>query len=188
MKLKIQSILITVFIFLSCEYITAQTCDVQGIVRYFYNDYIGYKADIGAEVMFIKYNSKYKVPQIKNWMNYQTLLDNRREYLKYRKYYNVEESEKNSGFKEEYVDSILSLSRTLFIEKEKIINNGLVKYSAVVDGTGKYSLKVPIGTYYVLFKSANRKLDTYLEEDNKYYMIRVNLNSTTKILSFDFEL
>lgn len=188
MKLKIKCILITVFMFLSCEYIAAQNCDVQGVVRYFYNEYIGYKADIGAEVMFIKYNSKYKIPQIKNWINYQTLLDNRRKYLKYRKYCNVEESEKVSGFKEEYVDSILSLSRILLIEKEKIINNGIVKYSAVVDGTGKYSLKVPMGTYYVLFKSANRNLNTYLEKDNKYYMIRVELNSPAKILSFDFEL
>lgn len=179
------------FLFFLClitpAVLSAQNCKVTGIVRYFYNDFIGYKPDTGAEVMFFKYNNKYKMPNIEKWDKYQTLMDNRRKYQYYLKYFSVKDSEEKSGFKESYTDSILALSAELLIEKEVIVET-MIEYSTVVDASGKYEIDVPYGTYYVLFKSANRNINTLLENENKYYMIKVNLNSKTKILSLDFEL
>ena len=174
--------------YLNTAFVMAQNCNVQGIVRYFFNDYIGYKPDTGAEVMFIKYSKKYQIPKIKVWNNYQEMMDNWRKYKKSRKYFNVEDSERRSGFKEEYKDSILTMSGLLMLERDEIIEKGLVKYSTVVDATGKYSISIPIGTYYILFKSSNRQQGTLLETKNRYYMTRVKLTTSTKVLSYDFDI
>lgn len=171
-----------------CLTIKAQQCNVQGVIQYFYNDFIGFKPDRGAEILFVKYSSSHKIPKIKKWDAYQTLVDNWIKYEKLRHTLSKADSEKYSGFKEEYVDSTLALSGELLSETWKYEENNMIKYSAVVDASGKYSISLPYGTYYIWIKSKNRKLPTLLENKQRQRMIRVVLNSPTKVISYDFDI
>ncbi len=168
--------------------LTAQTCKVQGVVRYYYNNYIGFKPDVGAEVHFLKYSSKYKTPDKKKWDAYQDLVDNWIKYKKYIKVFDKKKTEEVSGFKREYNDSLQKLGGLLLIETAEYESKNVIKYSTVVDDSGKYSISVPYGIYYVWIKSKNRKLPTLLEYENRQRMIRVDLKSPTKIISYDFDV
>ena len=55
---KIFIILLFTIIYIDAS---AQNCKVQGVIQYYHNDYLGYRPDLGAEVMFIKYSSTYKI-------------------------------------------------------------------------------------------------------------------------------
>lgn len=171
-----------------CLTIKAQQCNVQGVIQYFYNDFIGFKPDTGTEILFVKYSSSHKIPKIKKWEAYQTLVDNWIKYEKLRHTLSKADSEKYSGFKEEYVDSTLALSGELLSETWKYEENNMIKYSAVVDASGKYSISLPYGTYYIWIKSKNRKLPTLLENKQRQRMIRVVLNSPTKVISYVFDI
>ena len=84
--------------------------------------------------------------------------------------------------------SVDEYSKYLENNISEAIEKGLVKYTTIVNGSGMYEISVPYGIYYVLIKSKNRKLPTVLEYKNRYYMKRVNLNSPTQIISFDFDI
>lgn len=188
MKRQIKKIILLIIAILGINVVNAQKCNVQGIVQYFYNDYIGFRADLGAEVLFIKYSSTNKAPNIKKWNAYQDLID---KYIIYRKcmaWFSEEESSKKSGFKKEYIDSLETLSMELLEETLIYEDKNMIKYSTVVDDSGKYSINIPYGTYYVLIKSKHRRLPTVLEAINRQRMFRVVLNSPTKIISYDFDM
>ena len=167
--------------------ISQSTCKLEGIVRYFYNDYFGHRPDLGAEVMIIKPIIKDTIPNYENWDNYQTLMDNWHKYEYLRKYFGVDECEKRTGFKESYKDSILYLSGVCLIDKTKIENRNLIKYTTLVDNTGKYSITIPYGTYYILIRSKNRKQNTLLEYEGRTRLEKIKVNSPTKIFSYDFD-
>lgn len=173
-----------------CLFLTshAQQCNVQGVIQYFYNDYFGFRPDIGAEVLFIKYSSTKKIPKRETWETYQGLIDKLIKYEKARHYFDEATSEELSGFKKEYGDSIQTLSAKLWLETTEYEDNNMVKYSTIVDASGRYNISIPFGTWYVLIKSKNRKLPTILENENRYQMIRVVLNNPTKIISYDFDI
>lgn len=166
----------------------AQRCTVQGVIRYFYNDYIGFQPDNGTEIHFIKYSSTHKIPDRKKWDNYQDLVDKWIMFKKYRQHLNLNESLELSEYKEEYEDSIQTLGTLLLLETIDFEDKNLIKYSTIVDNSGKYSISVPYGIYYVWIKSKNRKLATLLEYKNRQRMIRVNLKSPTKVISYDFDI
>ena len=166
----------------------AQQCNVQGIIQYYYNDYIGYKPDIGAEVMFIKYSSTHKIPNRSKWEKYQNLVDKWIKFRYLRKHFNFNDALNKVGLNECDKDTIQNLGVELANEKNNIIEKNLVKYTTIVDATGKYSITIPYGTYYILIKSRNRKFPTVLEYENRYHMERVKLNSPTQIVSFDFDI
>ena len=166
----------------------AQKCNVQGIVQYFYNDHFGFKPDTGAEVLFVKYSSKHKVPNRNKWESYQSMTEKMIKYSVYRKNLSRDDAMFHSRYKPEYMDSIRTLGAELFLEKIVIEQEGLVKYSTVVDASGKFDISVPYGTYYILIKSKNRELPTALEYNNRLYMVRTVLNSPTKIISYDFDI
>lgn len=178
---------IAVLLFGNCICTNAQKCKVQGVVQYFYNDFFGFKPDTGTEIMFVKYSSKYKVPSRKKWESYQSMTEKLIKYSIYRKDLNRDDAMHHSGFKPEYVDSIKTLALDLLLERVMIEEEGLVKYSTIVDASGKFDISVPYGTYYILIKSKNRTLPTLLESKNRYYMVRTVLNSPTKIISYDFD-
>lgn len=171
-----------------CLVAMAQQCNVQGVIQYFHNDYVGFRPDTGAEVMFVKYSSTHKIPKKKIWEAYQTLVDNWIKYEEINNTLNRADSEKYSGYKEEYADSMLMLSSKLLLETWEYEENNQIRYSTVVDASGKYSISVPYGTYYVWIKSNNRKLPTLLEKEHRQRMVRVVLNSPTKVISYDFDI
>ena len=179
---------IAVLLLGNCICTNAQQCKVQGVVQYFYNDFFGFKPDTGAEVLFIKYSSKYKVPTRKKWESYQSMTEKMIKYSVYRKDLSRDDAMHHSGFKPEYMDSIKALAPELLLERVLIEEEGLAKYSTIVDASGKYEISVPYGTYYILIKSKNRKLPTLLEFQNRVYMVRTVLNSPTKIISYDFDI
>ena len=166
----------------------AQQCRVQGIVQYYYNEYIGYKADCGAEVMFIKYSSALKLPTRSTWETYQDLVDRWIKASYYYKHFGLKEACEKADFKKEDRNTIQELGLKLAVEKNSAIENGLVKYTTIVDGGGMYDITVPYGIYYILIKSKNRNLPTVLEHENRYQMIRVDLKSPTKVISYDFNI
>lgn len=183
-----KKLLVLCIIGILCLSASAQQCKVQGIVQYYHNEYIGHKADLGAEVMFIKYSSTHKIPNKQKWETYQDLVEKWIKAAYYRKYFSTAEACENAGFKLEDKETIQTLGLELSVEKDKAIEKGLVKYTTIVNGSGMYEISVPYGIYYVLIKSKNRKLPTVLEHKNRYYMKRVNLNSPTQIISFDFDI
>lgn len=165
--------------------VEAQTCKVQGIVRYYHNDFVGWKPDVGSEVWVVPKNKKYPT---KVWLDYQDQCERWLQYRKLAKYaYGYEKSMEVSGFVGE--DSLMVLSghcllQLLYIEDDD--NNCILK-QALITGDGSYSLDLPYGKYYIICKSANRKRNTLLEMNNRYYIYLVNLNSSSKILNFDFD-
>lgn len=166
----------------------AQQCRVQGVVQYYHNEYLGHQPDLGAEVMFIKYSSATKVPNRAKWEEYQDMVEKWIKAAYYRKYFALEEAYESAGFKEEYKDKIQELGIELALERMQCEDNGQVKYTTLVNGTGMYDITVPYGIYYVLIKSKNRKLPTVLEMSNRYHMVRVDLKSPTQVISFDFDI
>lgn len=183
-----KKILLVVLLFGISTCLNAQKCNVQGVIQYFYNDYVGFKPDVGSEIMFIKYSSTHKVPNRQKWETYQSLVEKWIEFGKSRKYLDRSKALEYSGYKQGDKDSIQALGAELFLERITIEEEGLVKYTTVVGASGKYEISVPYGTYYILVKSKNRKLATALEYFNRYYMQRVVLNSPTKIVSYDFDI
>lgn len=179
---------IAVFLFGTSICINAQKCNVQGVVQYIYNDYIGFKPDTGSEVMFIKYSSTHKVPNRQKWETYHSMVEKWIKFDKSREYLRRDEALEYSGYKQGYKDSIQTLGAELLLERITIESEGLIKYSTVVDASGKFDINVPYGTYYILIKSKNRKLTTGLEFYNRYYMVRTVLNTPTKIVSYEFDI
>ena len=166
----------------------AQQCKVQGIVQYYHNEYIGHKADMGAEVMFIKYSSTLKIPNRQKWETYQDIVEKSIKAAYYRKYFSKAEAFENAGLTEEDLTKMQELGLELAVEKNDAIEKGLVKYTTIVDGSGMYEISVPYGIYYVLIKSKNREYPSVLEYENRYHMVRVDLKSPTQIISFDFDV
>lgn len=166
----------------------AQQCKVQGIVQYYHNEYIGHKADMGAEVMFIKYSSALKIPNRQKWETYQDIVEKSIKAAYYHKYFGKAEAFENAGLAEEDLTKMQELGLELAVEKNDAIEKGLVKYTTIVDGSGMYEISVPYGIYYVLIKSKNRKYPSVLEYENRYHMVRVDLKSPTQIISFDFDV
>ncbi len=175
------------FLSILCFNASAQQCKVQGVIQYYHNDYLGYRPDLGAEVMFIKYSPTYKIPDRQTWETYQSLIDKWINFGELRRYYGETISYEKSGLKISDKDIIQELGVKLTVEKDNIIEKGLVKYTTIVNSTGMYDISVPYGTYYVLIKSKNRKFPTALELNNRYRMIRVVLNNPTKVISYDFD-
>ena len=181
---------IYIFCFMLCISIAAnaQMCKVQGIVQYYHNEYIGHKADMGAEVMFIKYSSALKIPNRQKWETYQDIVEKSIKAAYYRKYYGETDAFKMAGLTKEDLSKMQELGLLLTVEKDQAIEKGLVKYTTIVNGSGMYEISVPYGIYYILIKSKNRKYPSVLELNNRYHMVRVDLKSPTQIISFDFDV
>ena len=174
--------------FLLCGFIlplNAQTCRVQGVVRYYHNDFVGWKPDVGAEVWVVPKNKKYPT---KLWLAYQDQCERWLQYRRLAEYaYGYQKSMEVSGFVGE--DSLLTLSGEVLLQRIYIENadNRCILKQALITGDGSYSLNVPYGRYYIICKSANRKRNTLLEMNNRYYIYEVSLNSSSNILNFDFD-
>lgn len=163
----------------------AQTCKVQGVVRYYQNDFVGWKPDIGAEVWVVPKSKKYPT---KLWLQYQDQCERWLQYEKLAKYaYGYQKSMEVSGFVG--TDSLLNLSAEVLIQRLYIedADNKCILKQALITGDGTYTLNVPQGKYYVIAKSANKKRNTLLEMNNRYLIYEVNLNGSSKILNFDFD-
>lgn len=163
----------------------AQTCKVQGIVRYYHNDFVGWKPDVGAEIWIVPKSKKYPT---KLWLEYQDQCERWLQYRKLEKYaYGYQKSMEVSGFIGE--DSLLVLSGEILLQRLYIENeeNKCIIKQVLITGDGDYVINIPYGRYYIICKSANKKRNILLEMENRYLIYEVTLNSKSKILNFEFD-
>jgi hypothetical protein len=182
--------------FILCYGITqAQNiCKVQGVVRYFYNDTFGYKADLGAEVRFIPKTEKDTIPTCEKWEEYETKSNKVVEFLKVAAEWKEEgiyylgESQLRALHKVTPSDEerVKELSQELFEEVVMLMKHE--DNMCLVDNTGMYSIELPKGEYYVVMRSKNRDRPLMAELVGRIYVKEVNLNSSTKVISHDFDL
>lgn len=165
----------------------AQQCKVQGIVQYYHKE-LGYRIDLGAEVLFVQYSSVLKVPNRQKWETYQGLVDKWINASYWRRYRSIEDAYKMAEMKAEDKTTIQELGVELMAELLTAIDKDLVKYSTVVDASGKFDITIPYGVYYVFIKSKNSTIPTLLEANNRYHLERVELKNPTKIISYDFNI
>ena len=184
------------FVFiLCCGVVQAQnTCKVQGIVRYFYNDTFGYKADLGAEIRFIPKTQQDTIPSCSKWDEYETKSGKVVKFLKAAAEWKEEgiyylgESQLRELYKVQPSDEahVKKLSEVLFKEVVILLSNE--EYMCLVDNSGMYNIELPRGEYYVVMRSKNRDRPMLAELTGRIYVKAVNLNGATKVISHDFGL
>ena len=181
---------------LCCVVVQAQsTCKVQGVVRYYYNDTFKYRPDLGAEIRFIPKTKQDTIPSCDKWDEYE---NKSRKVVNYLltvaewKDEGIYSSDKDSmirgvwGVEEGDVERVKSLSEELFTEVLLLLQNE--EYMTVVDNNGSYNISIPQGEYYVVMKSANRDRPFMAELLGRIYVKEVSIESSTKVISHDFEL
>ena len=83
---KLLSFLLLTFM---CVIINAQECNIQGVVQYEYNDYIGYKIDTGSEIGVVSVKKALELGVVaEDWRNYEKLA---KQYMKYLSWKNDDE-------------------------------------------------------------------------------------------------
>lgn len=68
-----------------------------------------------------------------------------------------------------------------------IENKSIAPYMSLIDSSGKYSIELPYGSYFVFVKSTNRTRPTFAELTGRLILERVTIDKPTQVLSFDFE-
>ena len=189
---------ITLMLILCCGMAQAQnSCKVQGVVRYYYNDTFKYRPDLGAEIRFIPKTQQDTIPSCDKWEEYET---KSRKVVKYLLtvaewkdsgvFYMMDDAEgylrKNWDVTIVDESRVKQLSEQLFTEVATLIGDD--RNMCVVDNSGMYSITLPYGDYYVVMKSANRDRPYMAELLGRIYVKEINLNSSTKVISHDFEL
>lgn len=173
-----------------------KNCNVTGAIRYHFNDYQGYKPDLGAEIRFVPVHAVDSI-HLKEWRTFESKahsiimakisikdLENDGIYMDSSKrslFYG------NYGVSESDEAKLMKLNtETLYPEYQTLEN--AAEYVALIDANGTYNLTVPRGKYYVLMKSKNRTRGSYLTDiTGCVHVEEVDLSSPTKILSYDFD-
>lgn len=164
-------------------------------MRYYYNDTFKYRPDLGAEIRFIPKTKQDTIPSCDKWDEYE---NKSRKVVNYLltvaewKDEGIYSSDKDSmirgvwGVEEGDVERVKSLSEELFTEVLLLLQNE--EYMTVVDNNGSYNISIPQGEYYVVMKSANRDRPFMAELLSRIYVKEVSIESSTKVISHDFEL
>ena len=169
MKRKI--FFVCVSILLSINMLNAQNGKLKGVVQYQYNDYVGYKVDVGAEVYVVLKQNAPSLFDISKWNDYEKSAV---ASIKWWDYLNGPAS----TFPGLDADCVKQLE--LLMEKIDDI--------ALVDNSGKYELELPYGEYYVIAKSKNRSRSfSITEKEGRILVKEVVISKPTTILSFDFD-
>ena len=143
---------------------TLTSCDkpvgtVSGTVTYFYNDFIGYKPDIGATV----YVTTAECDLLSDYLDEAEL----------------------SNITGEPIDSVLEVNTyKLFY---KILEDSLVATTSV-NGLGEYTIDLPEGNYRLIFKSVGRKRLNLIEVGGRVEIERVKVEgekTTNESVEFD---
>lgn len=179
-----KTLLLIAAVVLGAISLNAQECKLKGVVRYEYNDYIGFKTDSGAEVYLVPATTPDV--DIETWNRYETLA---KEYMKYldakadpdipNNLISLFTSWKDSD-KVEFDELDANCTKQYITMKDNCVDIGLV------DESGKYELSVPYGEYYILFISKNRERPTVTELTGRKVVEKVTIDKPVKVLSVDF--
>ena len=143
---------------------TLTSCDkpvgtVSGTVTYFYNDFIGYKPDVGATV----YVTTAGCDSLSDYLDEAEL----------------------SNITGEPIDSVLECSTYRMLHK--ILQDSLVA-TTNVNGLGEYTIDLPEGNYRLIFKSVGRKRLNLVEFEGRVEVERVKVEgekNTNESVKFD---
>ena len=143
---------------------TLTSCDkpvgtVSGTVTYFYNDFIGYKPDVGATV----YVTTAECDSLSDYLDEAEL----------------------SNITGEPIDSILEFNTYRMLSK--ILKDSLVA-TTNVNGLGEYTIDLPEGNYRLIFKSVGRKRLNLVEFEGRVEVERVKVEgekNTNESVKFD---
>ena len=168
--MRVSKILLIPILTLICGNILAQSCKLKGIVQYKFNDNIGYKIDVGAEVYIVSEN---KLPNlnIKTWEEYENaaLVS-----IKYWEYLN------------EPAGTFPQLDQ--LCKKQLDEASQLFEDVSLVDASGNYQFTLPYGDYYIFAISQNRNRPFSLTEKEKRVIgKKVKLDKPIKVLSINFD-
>ena len=178
---------------------------VSGVVTYYFNEYQGNKADIGASVTLID-SLKVKNFDYKLYENYHygkfyqnMYLKSQERYEKYlagfkktegKKKYAVDNETFKKGMEDAQKDMDGHMKQIILYKSEtpekfaKISTDlymQLLKLDddlpkKTVDGNGNYSINIKPGTYYALIKSKNRANSlSIVENDGKIYIKKIKI-------------
>ena len=144
--------------------LTLTSCDkpvgtVSGTVTYFYNDFIGYKPDVGATV----YVTTSECDSLSNYLHEAEL----------------------SNITGEPIDSVLEFDTYRMLSK--ILKDSLVA-TTNVNGLGEYTIDLPEGNYRLIFKSVGRKRLNLVEFEGRVEVERVKVEgekNTNESVKFD---
>ena len=155
---------------LSFVFAYAQNGKIKGIVQYKYNDYIGYKIDVGAEVYAVSKQNAGDF-NLTKWNDYEKTVKTFIEYAEYL---------------DEPIEGLSSLDLYCKRQYEKISER--FEEIALVDNSGKYELSLPYGEYYIFVKSKNRNRSFSLTDSEVLILVKeINLSKPLLILSFDVD-
>lgn len=165
---------------------------VTGVVTYFFNEYQGYKPDIGAEV--------YLTPENCDSINNYLRVSHAKARIESNKY-NLEEF-KSYGEKEnkEIIDDLNKLIKsdqeivnsytkdtTIFNQNENeafrklhIIKTNKDTYKTTVDGVGNFTIDVPPGKYNAIIISVGRTKVNLLEVHGQIIIKSIEVKSKEK--------
>ena len=132
---------------------------VSGTVTYFYNDFIGYKPDVGATV----YVTTAECDSLSDYLDEAEL----------------------SNITGEPIDSILEINT--YRMYYKILKDSLVA-TTNVNGLGEYTIDLPEGDYCLIFKSVGRKRLNLVEIGGRVEVERVKVEgkkTTNESVNFD---
>lgn len=174
----------------ACFILSAQNCNIQGVVQYEYNDYVGYKIDAGAEIGVISLKTANEIGvSVETWDKYEKLAKSYMSYLDFKnddetRY--VPESTIRSllGWSQKDEDELKSLADECFSQYIKTVDN--FEYIALVDASGKYTLTLPYGEYIIIVKSKHRERPLVAELTGRIIVEKVKIEKPARIISFDF--
>lgn len=189
-------IITIIFLVASCLLTHAQeTCQVSGIVRYEFNDYVGYRPDLGAKVHFIRKSANDTIPQLKLWEEYEDLAHRGMMYaisMQKAKRDGIDSADfdgimrKNWRFQKAEEDRVKELDKILLKERFDLLEDE--DNVALIDASGMYSISLPKGEYYAIFVSANRDRKLWLTELlGRIHVTLIELKGSSKIVSYDFD-
>lgn len=173
----------------------SKTCEVSGVVRYFFNDYIGYRPDLGATIQFIKKKDMDGEFDFTKYLEYSSYKSYAISYYTIcRKYGENAALEFTSkfGFKKADLEKFKTLCDSLsiaYFELAMITDKTSSRYcyETLVDASSSYRIRVPYGEYYVIIKSKNRKGVFKPEILGRFEIEDVKLDKPSYILSQDFD-
>ena len=180
--------LLVAILFATTIGLNAQNCNLKGVVKYEYNDYVGYKIDEGAEIYVVSAKNAECI-NAQTWLEYERLAEGYMRYLKYQKDDDIRclddaTIRRFAEFSVSSENSLKELDKECFEQCAFIKDNA--EYIELVDGTGKYALQLPYGEYYILVKSKNRERPLVTELTGRVLVEKVKIDKPSKILSFDF--
>lgn len=171
-------------------------CNISGVVTYYFNDNFGYRSDVGAKVLVVKATKNNS-----NLLKYDVYKQYSMDAPDAMSYYITYEKQKG-WFSEQKIREKMNFSQDDEVKfkalADRVGNLNLnilatmeankVYYETTVDGSGRYSLKLPYGDYFLIITSKNRTRPFIPEIINRVHIEQIKVTQSELIKGYDFYL